>query len=197
MHLLRYQLAASLDGLIAPPDGGVDWLAPYEGLAGEVMGPWMKEIGGLLLGRATWDQAQSLGGWMFGDMPALLLTSRPLPKKPPASVEVFSGDPAEGLKRLRARVTKGDIWLFGGGATAASYLKAGLIDMIELTIVPVVLGAGRTLFDGVAVQETFELVSVQQRSLGCVTNTYRRVETTKRVSPPKRRAPPRSRRDSR
>jgi dihydrofolate reductase len=127
MHLLRYQLAASLDGLIAPPDGGVDWLAPYEGLAGEVMGPWMKEIGGLLLGRATWDQAQSLGGWMFGDMPALLLTSRPLPKKPPASVEVFSGDPAEGLKRLRARVTKGDIWLFGGGATAASYLKAGAL----------------------------------------------------------------------
>lgn len=203
MHLLRYQVAVSLDGFIAPPNGSADWLNPYGKIAGEVMGPWMKQIGGLLLGRATYDQAGSFGGWMWGDLPALVMTSRPLPKKHPASVEVLGGDPAEGLKRLRARISPGkgkggDIWLFGGGVTAGRFLGAGLIDMIELTIVPVALGAGRTLFNGVTVQETFELVSVQQRALGCVSNTYRRIEkSARRATPPPRHSPARSRRDSR
>jgi dihydrofolate reductase len=196
MHLLRYQVAVSLDGFIAPRDGSADWLNAYGKVAGEVMGPWMKQIGGILVGRATWDQAIGMGGWMWGKTKALVMTSRPIPKAPP-DIET-STDPAAGLKRLREQMTEGDIWLFGGGVTAGKFLKAGLIDMIELTIVPVALGSGRTLFDGVAAQETFELASVQQHALGCVSNTYRRIEeTAKRATPPKRRAPPRSRRDSR
>jgi dihydrofolate reductase len=198
MHLLRYQVAVSIDGFIAPKDGNADWLNAYGKVAGEIVGPWMKQIGGLLLGRATFDQTGSFGGWMWGDLPTLLMTSRPLPKKPSPAIETFGGDPSEGLKGLRARMPKGDIWLFGGGVTAGKFLQAGLIDMIELTIVPVALGAGRTLFDGVAVQETFELASVQQQALGCVSNTYRRIETaTKGAAPPKRRALPRSPRGSR
>ena len=57
MHLLRYQVAVSLDGFIAPHDGAADWLNPYGKVAGEVMGPWMKQIGGIVclstIGTAT------------------------------------------------------------------------------------------------------------------------------------------------
>jgi dihydrofolate reductase len=202
MHLVRYQLAVSLDGFISPSDGSADWLSPYGKVAGDFVGPWMRQIGGIILGRATYDQTASMGGWMWGKTPALLMSSRPLAKKPPAQVEV-SDDIAGGLKRLRERMpaTKGnggDIWLFGGGVTAGHFLKAGLIDMIELTIVPVALGAGRRLFDGVTLQETFELGSVQQQDLGCVSLAYRRIDLKpKRAIPPVRRSRSRSRRDSR
>src|SRR5690348_9271254 len=162
MHLVRYQVAISLDGFIAPKDGGADWLNPYGKIAMEVMGPWMKQIGGIVMGRATYDQGQAMCGGMWGGTPTLVMTSRPIPKKG-TSLET-SSDLKDGLKRLKERITTGDIWLFGGGKTAGQFLAAGLVDMIELTTVPVVLGSGRTLFDGVSVEETFELAAVDQRS---------------------------------
>lgn len=195
MHLVRYQVAVSLDGFISAKNGSADWLGPYGKVAMEVMGPWMKQIGGTIMGRSTFDQAAGMGGG-GRDTPTLLMTSRPLPKKHSASL-VTSDNPEDGLERLKARVPKGDIWLFGGGVTAGHFLKAGLIDLIELTTVPVALGSGRPLFDGVAVENTFELVSVQQRSLGCVSTTYRRIAKKAATPPPRRRASPRSRRDSR
>jgi dihydrofolate reductase len=202
MHLVRYQLAVSLDGFIAPQDGSADWLNPYGKVAGDFVGPWMKQIGGIILGRATYDQAAATRGWMWGKTPALLMSSRPLEKKPSASVEV-SDDMAGGLKRLRERMSgakadAGDIWLFGGGLTAGQFLGAGLIDMVELTIVPVALGAGRRLFDGVTLQETFDLATVQKQDLGCVSLTYRRIDPgERRATSTARPSRSRSRRDSR
>jgi dihydrofolate reductase len=191
MHLVRYQVAISLDGFIAPKDGSADWLNPYGKVAGEVVGPWMKQIGGIVMGRATYDQGQAMGGGMWGGTPTLVMTSRALPRKKAEELEA-ADNMDDGLKRLKARVAKGDIWLFGGGRTAGRFLAAGLVDMIELTTVPVVLGAGRTLFDGVSVEETFELAAVEQRALGCVSTTYR-----KGATPAKRRTSRNSPRDSR
>ncbi|MEZ6031136.1 MAG: hypothetical protein R3C46_15505 [Hyphomonadaceae bacterium] len=66
MHLVRYHVAVSMDGFIAPPDGGHEWLAPYGKVAMGFIGPWMKQIGGIIVGRATYDQAIGMGGWMWG-----------------------------------------------------------------------------------------------------------------------------------
>jgi dihydrofolate reductase len=188
MHLVRYHVAISIDGFIAPKDGGVDWLSPYGKVAMGFIGPWMKQIGGIIVGRTTYDQSTGLGGWMWKDTPALVMTSRPLPKKHPAAVEAAS-DPAEGLTSLRARMPQGDIWLFGGGVTAGSFLKENLIDLIELAVVPVVLGEGRPLFSGAALQQTFEHASAQPIGLGCVVNSYRKIDTKPAI--PKRRSRPR------
>ena len=188
MHLVRYHVAISIDGFIAPKDGSADWLNPYGKAAMDFIGPWMKQIGGVIVGRATYDQSTGVGGWMWKDIPALVMTSRPLPKKHSASVEA-ARDPAEGLKSLRARVSKGDIWLFGGGVTAGSFLKENLIDLVELAVVPVVLGEGRPLFAGVALQRAFEHASTQPIGLGCVVNTYKKIEAG--PATPKRRSRPR------
>lgn len=174
MHLVRYHLAISIDGFIAPRDGSATWLDSYGKVAMGFIGPWMKQIGGIVVGRETYDQSTGMGGWMWGETPALVMTPRTLPKKT-ATVEA-SDDPAEGLKRLRSRMPKGDIWLFGGGVTAGAFLKASLIDLIELAVVPVVPSEGRPLFSGVALQQTFEHASAQPIGLGCVVNTYKRVE---------------------
>jgi dihydrofolate reductase len=94
-----------------------------------------------------------------------------------------SDHPAEGLERLKARVKSGkekggDIWLFGGGVTAASFLKAGLIDLIELAVVPVVLGEGRPLFADTSVQLTFRPAGSQPIGDGVVVNSYRKMEAS-------------------
>lgn len=67
-----------------------------------------------------------------------------------------------------------DIWLFGGGVTASIFLKHNLVDLIELAIVPVVLGEGRPFFSGVETQLTFEHASSQPIGMGCIVNSYRR-----------------------
>src|SRR5262245_56950169 len=180
MHLVRYQVAVSIDGFIAPQDGSADWLNPYGKVAGAFMQTWMKQIGGVISGRATYDQA----GGMWGSTPMLLMTSRPLPKAPKSAT--VTTDEAEGLSQLKSRISAtgesgGDIWLFGGGVTAGRFLKAGLIDLVELAVVPVVLAEGRPLFADGASQVTLEHVSSQPLGAGCVVNTYRKIETK---SPP-------------
>jgi dihydrofolate reductase len=181
MHLVRYHLAISLDGFIAPKDGSADWLAPYGKAAMVFLGPWMKNIGGIIVGRVSYDQALEAGWWQYGDTPALVMTSRPLALKKKETGVLVAKDPAEGLERLKtqigARQGRGqDIWLFGGGVTAASFLKAGLIDLIELAVVPVVLGEGRPLFPDTSVQMTFKPAGSQPIGDGVVVNSYRKIE---------------------
>jgi dihydrofolate reductase len=189
MHLVRYQVAVSIDGFIAPKDGSADWLSPYGGIAGEFMATWMKQIGGVIVGRTSYDQ----DGGMLGKMPVLLMTSRPLAKTPKNMIVV--ADEAEGLAQLKARMPAGDIWLFGGGVTAGRFLRANLIDLIEVAVVPVVLGEGRPLFGSGPMQLMFEYEGSQPIGAGCVVNTYRKIEN---ASPaPGRRSRSRSPRDSR
>ena len=109
MHLVRYHVAVSLDGFIAPPDGGAEWLEPYGNVAMGFIGPWMKQIGGVIVGRATYDQALDMGGWMYGKTPTLVLTSRPV-EQGPQTVHAHAGDPAEGLAKLRAAHPDVQIW---------------------------------------------------------------------------------------
>jgi dihydrofolate reductase len=195
MHLVRYHVAVSIDGFIAPKDGNTDWLNPYGKIAMGFIGPWMKQIGGIIVGRATYDQSVGMGGWMWGQTPAMVMTSRPI-LKGPQTVEGHSGDPAEGLARMRARMGEldldTDIWLFGGGDTAGRFLRHNLIDLVELAVVPVALGEGRPLFAGAETQLTFEQSGSQPIGLGCVVNTYRRVEKPTARS----RTQPRSAHDS-
>lgn len=178
MHLVRYHLAISIDGFIAPKDGSADWLSPYGKVAMDFIGPWMKNIGGIIVGRTSYDQAREAGWWQYEDIPALVMTSRPLGVSGDLLV---SNDPAEGLERLKAKMdtSKGngrDIWLFGGGVTGASFLKAGLIDLLELAVVPVVLGEGRPLFPDTSVQLTFKPAGSQPIGDGVVVNSYRKIE---------------------
>jgi len=101
MHLVRYHVAGSLDGFIAPTAGSTEWLEPYGKVAMGFISHWMKQIGGIIVGRATYDQAIGRGGWMWGKTPALVMTSRPI-LAGPQTIEAHTGDPAQGLARLRA-----------------------------------------------------------------------------------------------
>lgn len=135
------------------------------------MATWMNQIGGVIAGRATYDRA----GGMWGKTPMLVMTSRPLTKQ--ARSVIAATEEAEGLAQLRANISEGDIWLFGGGITAGRFLRAGLLDMIEAAVVPVVLGEGRPLFGAGPVQLTFDHTGSQPLGLGCMLNIYRKSAT--------------------
>ncbi|HWA31700.1 MAG TPA: dihydrofolate reductase family protein [Rhizomicrobium sp.] len=146
MPLVRYQVAVSIDGFIGPEDGSVGWL---EGTAGgDEFFAFLKTIGGIVMGRASFELSLSFGPWDW-TQPSIVMTSRPFADPLPAGVEAFNGDPAAALERLRPKMKGGDIWLFGGGVTAGQFLDAGLIDRLELAVIPVALGKGMPLFGNV------------------------------------------------
>jgi dihydrofolate reductase len=143
--LLRLYIAASLDGFIATSDGGVGWLDDYNS---PELGydAFMKSVGTVVMGRATFDQALGFGGpWPYAGKRTVVLTSRPI-ASPPPGVERWSGDVAELADQLRTK-SKKDVWICGGARTVRAFLDADQVDRIELYVIPVLLGDGLPLFE--------------------------------------------------
>jgi dihydrofolate reductase len=146
--LVRASLAVSLDGYIADKQGGVDWLNPFFSDEMDFAG-FMKGIGAAVMGRKTYDIAVSgtLGPIPPTNYPTYVLTRRPMPN-PPKGYEPFGGTPSELVERLRAHLAKSgkDIWHMGGGESIETFRAAGLVDRLELRVIPVLLGEGVPLF---------------------------------------------------
>jgi len=170
---VRYQLAVSIDGLIGPPDGNSDWLDPYGPVAITALEEFMPQIGGLVMGRVTYEQMRSFGPGPFDDTPTVVLTSRADLAVGPMA-RVCTEGPRASIEMIRDRLDGKDIWLFGGGVTASGFLAENLVDTIEITTVPVVLGTGMPLFPDVRGAVTFELVSSQVGESGTITTVYAR-----------------------
>jgi dihydrofolate reductase len=166
-----YYVACSLDGFIATPDGGVDWLTEFGGDGGGYE-EFFAGVGSLVLGRATFDQVIGWG-WPYGDKPSAVLTSRPLPDEAPASTFAVSGDDLAGVvARLRASAP-GAVWVVGGGKAAGAFLTAGLLDELELGVIPVLLGTGIELLPDTVGQRRLELLRAEGRPSGMVSILYR------------------------
>jgi dihydrofolate reductase len=135
-----YYAAVSLDGFIATPDGGVAWLEPFNSpdLGYE---QFLAGVGAVVMGRATYEQALTFGPWPYPGRRGLVVTSRRLSALPPGVRAVAVAELPRALRDLRASVDN-DTWIVGGGQTAAACLAAGLIDELELYLVPQLLGDG-------------------------------------------------------
>jgi dihydrofolate reductase len=157
-RLLRYQVAVSLDGFIAGPNGEHDWI---------VMDPAIDFIAlfgqfdTAVMGRKTYEVMTAQGG--HGELPGLevVVFSRTLPEATHSGVRITSADPSQLVAELKAKPGR-DIWLYGGGALFRCLLDAGLVDTVEVAVVPVLLGAGTPLL---APGSTTKLVLTEQRTL--------------------------------
>jgi dihydrofolate reductase len=133
----------SLDGYIAAPDGGVDWLNPYAD-ARSGFAPFIKSIGSIVMGRTTYDHAVAKGYAGSAEMPSYVVTHRPF-DPPSKSIVPFSGSLPDLVARIRDE-HPGDIWLMGGGGITKSFQEMDLIDIWTIAFVPALLGDGLPMF---------------------------------------------------
>jgi dihydrofolate reductase len=155
---LRYQVAVSLDGFIAGPNGEYDWIVMDRSIDFAAM---YKEFDTAVMGRKTYEVVIAQGG--RGAMPGLdvVVFSRTLPAATHPGVRIVSDDPRKVVATLKSKPGR-DIWLFGGGVLFRSLLDAGLVDTVELAVVPVLLGAGVPLLPPGA---STKLVLADQKTL--------------------------------
>ena len=155
---LRYHVAVSLDGFIAGPNGEYDWIVMDPSIDFAAL---FKEFDTVVMGRKTYEVMTAAGG--HGAMPGLdvVVFSRTLPAAKHPGVRIVNDDPREVVAELKAKAG-GDIWLFGGGVLFRSLLDAGLVDTVEIAVMPVLIGAGIPLLPPGA---STKLVLTDQKTL--------------------------------
>lgn len=140
-----YFTASSLDGFVVDEADSLDWLVSRTVDADGPFGyeAFIKSVGALVMGSATyeWILANQPGEWMY-EQPSWVLTSRPSIVADGHPVRVFDGAVAELYPTLVEAAGAKDVWLVGGGATAAQFVTAGLVDEMIVTYAPCSLGAG-------------------------------------------------------
>jgi dihydrofolate reductase len=145
-RILRYSVAASLDGFIADAHGGFSWIPADPDVD---FGAMFAQYDTLVMGRHTYDAARSAGpdGLALWAQHRIVVCSTTLDPAEHPDVEVFGTDVDARVRALKQDAGK-DIWLFGGGVLFRRLLEAGLVDEVEVAIVPILLGRGIPLLPG-------------------------------------------------
>lgn len=163
-------VAVSLDGFIAEVDGGVDFLEKYQ-MEDFDFDSWVAEIGALIMGSTTYLQAVEWG-WTWGDLPTVVLTTRTDLAVPKGADIEFRNEPtAEAISRFSAETPK-RLWVFGGGQVITEALNAGVVDTLDIMVMPEALGGGLPLFTA-GYQGPMELVEAVPHANGAVRLVYR------------------------
>lgn len=183
MSLVRYYCAATLDGYIAEADDTLGWLFDYEGSfegadSTESKGGYesfYEEVGALVMGSVTYEFILAHGaGWAYGGKPTWVLSSRNLPQPAGEGVDVRfvkAGVP-ELVDEMLDAAGERDLWIVGGGNVASQFADHDLLDRVEVTIVPVVLGSGKPLFDRRLPGGPMQLAGAQTFASGMVGLRY-------------------------
>ncbi len=152
LRRVRYSVAMSLDGYIARPDGGYDWILMDPDIDFNAIA---SEFDTLLIGRKTYEPMASGGGWpgMKSYVFSTTLRSEDHP-----DVTLVKEDAAQTVAELRAEPGK-DIWLFGGGELFRSLHAAGQVDAVEVAVIPVLLGEGIPLSPAPLNEASLELTN--------------------------------------
>jgi dihydrofolate reductase len=154
MPRVRYQVAASLDGYIAGPKGEADWIPMDPDIDFEAL---FRQFDTLLMGRRTYEALAGQGGPGTFSGQKIVVASRTLENADHPKVTV-TADLEGTVRALRERKGK-DIWLFGGGDLLRSALELGLVDTVEVAVMPVLLGDGIPLLRSPAPRVTLALTA--------------------------------------
>jgi dihydrofolate reductase len=163
---VRYSVAMSLDGFIAGPNNEHDWIIMDPSFDFAAL---FKQFDTLLMGRRTFEAAQQGGGDRMPGMQTIVF-SRTLRQKDHPKVTIAS-EVAKTISTLKGKPGK-DIWLFGGGSLFRSVLDKGLIDSIEVAVVPVLLSEGVPLLPAGARSPSLRLTDSQTFPSGIVLLNY-------------------------
>jgi dihydrofolate reductase len=164
-------IATSLDGFIARENGALDWL-PSDGGEPHGYDEFIATVDAVVMGRKTFETVLTFDAWPFGTKPVVVLSSRPSALKAPdgARCDMMAGTPSEIVGRLAER---GMEHLYvDGGVTIQGFLKAGLIQRMTITRIPVLLGSGIPLFGPLPHDVRLEHVATRSFPSGMVQSEY-------------------------
>jgi len=155
MRRVRYQVAMSLDGYIAGPKGEADWIPMDPDIDFAAL---FSEFDTLVMGRRTYEAMAGQGGG--GSFPGMkvVVVSRTLEADRHPKVRIVSANLARAVEAIRKERGK-DVWLFGGGDLFRSLLQLGLVDTVEVAVLPVLLGGGIPLLPSKASRTSLRLTS--------------------------------------
>ena len=168
-------MGMSLDGFLARPDDGLDFLpAPPDG-DDMGFGAFLASVDTLVMGRRTFEIVQRFGpeGWVYGDLPVVVLSRSwtALPEGARSSVRLRAAEPATLLAEL-AEAGVQHVYV-DGADVARSFLRAGLVNELTVTVVPVLIGQGITLWGELAGDLRLELLDSRVQAGGLVQSRYR------------------------
>lgn len=164
---VRVYIASSLDGFIAGEGDDLSWLPsepPEEEPEPGVLTyeAFMESVGALLMGRRTYDVVRGFDvDWPYGQRPVLVATHRELDVGAPPTVRRVDG-PIESLVDAAKAAAKGRDVYIDGGVLIRQACAAGLVDDFTITIAPVALGAGHSLFGGLSKSYAMSLEGVHR-----------------------------------
>lgn len=159
-------IATSLDGFISREDGSIDWLIKANTLAptGEDCGykSFISTVDRLVMGRYSFEKVLSFDAWPYGSLPVLVMSSQAIviPENLRHCVSISSETPIELVDRLSKEEAK-HLYI-DGGVTIQRFLASNLIDELTITLIPVLLGSGRSLFG--KLKSDIELHHVETRT---------------------------------
>ena len=167
-------IATSLDGYIAKPDGNLDWLTsfplPEKGDYGYES--LLKSIGTIIMGRKTYEDLIGFGiDWPYTEFATYVITrNKELTVNTPNTTLHTDNFPII-LDTIKEKSGK-DIWLVGGGEIVSLFLNQNLIDKMIISVIPMLLGAGIPLFQGMEKEANWELAHIESFETGVVNLTY-------------------------
>jgi dihydrofolate reductase len=164
-------VGTSVDGFIARPNGDLDFLPPG---GGEPHGynEFMASVDALVIGRKTFETVLAFPAWPYGDKRVVVLSSRPVDLSAVRGgvVEQMAGQPAEIVRKLAA---SGARHLYvDGGVTIQGFLRAGLVQRLVITRVPVLIGDGIPLFGNLPRDVRLHHVATRHYPSGLVKSEY-------------------------
>jgi len=169
-------VGTSVDGFIARADGGLDFLPPG---GGEDHGytEFFASVDALVIGRGTFETVLAFDAWPYEKKPVVVLSSRALDLSAVRDgiVEQMSGEPPEIVRQLEARGYR-HVYV-DGGITIQRFLRAGLVQRLVVTRVPVLIGSGIPLFGPLDADIRLEHVETRAYPSGLVKSEYRVLPT--------------------
>ncbi|MDQ6634023.1 MAG: dihydrofolate reductase family protein [Gemmatimonadota bacterium] len=165
----QYYTASSLDGFIAGPNDSLDWLFPLGDPEETSYPTFIKDVGALAMGSATYEwmlrhavgpEADRPEAWPY-EQPTWVFTSRTLPTVPGADIRFARGDVRPVHREMATAAAGKNVWIVGGGELVGQFYDAGLLDEMFVQIGSVTLGAGTPLLPRAITSPPLRLLSVR------------------------------------
>ena len=145
MSKVIYYVASTLDGYIATKDHTLEWLENFDvGDDASSYEDFYQKIGAIVMGSKTykWILDNCPGEWPYVDIPTFIITTENLAKPPHENIQFVQDSAHDLAKKAKDSANGKDVWIVGGGKTAAYFANSRVLDQLFITIIPVFLGNG-------------------------------------------------------